>query len=366
MIAVDARFYARGHGIGRYTRCLVDGLAEALNGDLVCLSPASIGLRWPARTLTFGLSHRILWANVAVPILLRRTGADVYHALDNLALPLAAPKGQMKFVLTVHDLIPLYFPRGVGLGHRWYFRLAIPRVLRRADAVVVSSAATASRIISRFPGAKGKIRAVPLGVDTQLFRSIKSPQVRTPLRASHGSRGEYILFVGTLQANKDVARLIRAFRTVVQEQTELLLVIAGRGRDHERLVLEVARCGLQANVIFTGYVPDADLPALYSGARAFVFPSLEEGFGLPPLEAMACGAPVVASDIPVFREVLGPAAVLVEPASEASLAAGILAVLRKPAFASDLAQLGQERVRAFPWERTIRAVLQVYKNVREG
>jgi hypothetical protein len=84
MIAVDARFYARGHGIGRYTRRLVDGLAEALNGDLVCLSPASTGLRWPARTLTFGLSHRILWANVAVPILLRRTGADVYHALARI------------------------------------------------------------------------------------------------------------------------------------------------------------------------------------------------------------------------------------------------------------------------------------------
>lgn len=313
-----------------------------------------------------GLNHRVLWANMAVPILLRRARPSVYHALDNLALPLAAPKGEMKFVLTVHDLIPLCFPRAVGLGHHWYFRLAIPRLLKLADAIVVSSAATMSKITTRFPGVKSKIRTVPLGVDTDLFRPIAGTQIGARLQAKYGIRGEYILFAGTLQANKNVARLIRAFRILVQERADLLLVVAGRGQERHRLLQEVRGLGLERNVIFTGYLPDGDLPALYSGARAFVFPSLDEGFGLPPLEAMACGTPVVASDIPVFREVLGPAALLVDPRSEAGLAAGVMAVLEDPVLASDLVQRGRERARAFRWERTIRGVLEVYRDLQAG
>lgn len=366
LLAIDARFYSRGHGIGRYARHLVDGLAEALNGSLVCLSPVAGGPAGRHRTLAFGLSHRLLWANLIVPILLRRIGAAIYHALDNLSLPIIAPRGETKFVLTVHDLIPLRMPQAVAVGHRFYFHLAIRRLLELADAIIAPSMATASEITSRFPAVKRKIRIVPLGVDTNLFRPVVGPRVRAFLHARYGISGDYILFVGTLQANKDVGRLLRAFSILAREHDGLFLVIAGRGREHARLLQEVRRLGLAGKVIFAGYVPDEDLPSLYATARAFVFPSVGEGFGLPPLEAMACGTPVIASNIPVCREVLGPAAVWVDPYRETDLADAISTVLRDTVLASALVQLGQERARAFPWERSIRGVLQVYRDIQGG
>ena len=173
----------------------------------------------------------------------------------------------------------------------------------------------------------------------------------------------FILAVGVLQPRKNLARLVEAFAAVARSIPHQLVLVGKEGWAHDELQATIARAGLGSRIVFTGYVPDADLPGFYNAADVFVYPSLYEGFGLPPLEAMQCGTPVIAGDTSSLPEVVGDAGILVDPRDTGKIAAALADLLRDERERARLRELGFERAKRFSWEETARQTVEVYRDV---
>jgi glycosyltransferase involved in cell wall biosynthesis len=264
-------------------------------------------------------------------------------------------------VTTVHDLIPLRLPRLVPWRHRWAVRALLGSALRRARQVIAVSEATRGELLARYRLPADRVRVVPEAAAARF--TPPSAGVLAEARARHGLEAPYVLFVGLLEPKKNLPALLDAVarlrRAGAWGPTQLVLAGAP-GWGTEGLAAAAHRLGLDGTVRFLGAVADADLPALYGGALAFAFPSLWEGFGLPVLEAMASGTPVVASRRGALPEVTGGAALLVEP--EASpLAEALGSLLADRALRERLRAAGLARAAFFSWERTATETLSVYR-----
>lgn len=362
-IAIDARLWGEPRsGIGRYTRSLVETLAQLAPGERWILyldrpatsSPLPAGV--DARCLPW--PQRLLWTLWAAPRDLRAHPVDLFHGVTGFELP----AGRMcPLVTTVHDLIPLRFPRLVPWRHRWAVRCLLGGALRRAQQVIAVSEATRAEILARYPVSAAKVRVVPEAASVH-FRS-PSVATREAVRARYRLAAPYVLFVGLLEPKKNLGALLGAVARLRAARawgaTELVVAGAsGWGRD--RWSAEAHRLRLDGTVRFLGAVPDGDLPALYAEARVFVFPSLWEGFGLPVLEAMTAGTPVIASRRGALPEVTGDAALLVEPEA-VPLADALGRVLDDPLLRERLREAGLARAAQFSWERTATETLAVYR-----
>ncbi len=298
---------------------------------------------------------RILWEQTVLPVLLARSRAALLHAPAYVS-PILAP---CPTVLTVHDLHALTHPQFCLWSNRLHYRLLLPRSVRKAAAVIVFSEYTRRNVADAFPGAAGKLRVIPPGV-SGCFRRVTDPALLRKARLRYGLPASFLLFVGDLSARKNLAGLIRAFARVQGERPDLHLVLAGApGRDAAALDGEIRRQGVRHRVCRTGYVAPGDLPALYSSARAFVFLSHDEGFGLPPLEAMACGCPVVCSGGAPL-EICGDAAVACSPEDTLSVANAIRGLLDNPDFRNRQIERGYRKAAVFTWEKTVRETESVY------
>jgi glycosyltransferase involved in cell wall biosynthesis len=276
-------------------------------------------------------------------------------------LPVVHPR---RSVVTVHDLGYLYYPEAHRLLDRLYLDLSTRYNARAATHLIADSSATQHDLIERYGIEPDKITVVYPGYDQTIFQPVRDEGVIEAVKTRYGIAGDYILFVGTLQPRKNLIRLIEAFSNLQPPTSNLQLVIAGKkGWLYQEIFRQVEDLGLEKEVVFTGYVPEGDLPALLSGARLFVFPSLYEGFGLPVLEAMACGTPVVCSDASSLPEVAGDAAVLVDPLDVEGLAAAMERVLDDKELRANLIDRGFEQARKFSWERCARETLDVLENV---
>jgi glycosyltransferase involved in cell wall biosynthesis len=264
--------------------------------------------------------------------------------------------------VTIHDAIAFRYPEGYPWLNNLLHRRYVPATLGRVDAVITDSEYSRRDLqhVLRFP-ADG-IRVVPLGVADR-FRP-GTPEVKDRVIARYQLAAPFILSVGVQQERKNLGRLVEAFADLRSRLQTHKLVIAGHSIWRSRDVAEqVARLGLQDAVTLLGHVPDDDLPALYSAADAFVFPSLYEGFGLPVLEAMACGTPVVCSDSSSLPEVAGQAACLVDPMNVRAISDGMYRSLNDPDLRARLRVAGVERARTFSWDRTAGLTLDVYRSV---
>ncbi len=304
--------------------------------------------------------HPTVRANIFLGPMLARMGIQVFHSPDTLGFPLTSGRG-IALVATIHDLIPWMFPQAVTRKHRWIRCAILPFVVRRADRVIVDSHATSRDLLELFPEAARKVRIVHLGVDSRFAPA--PPQAVAALRSRLGLPTEYLLYVGVLSPRKNLERVFEAYALLQGGKEDLPpLVIAGKpGWLWRPIMRKVSDLGLQTRVVFCGFVPDEALPALLSGATLFLLPSLYEGFGLPVLEAMACGTPVVTSDCSSLPEVAGEAAVLVNPRSSEAIADGIRRLLGDASYRAELARRGLERARAFRWEDTARNTVAVYR-----
>jgi len=289
-------------------------------------------------------------------------------------------------VVTIHDLGYLYYPEAHRLVDRLYLNLSTRYNARAATHLIADSSATKRDLIERYGIEPDKITVVYPGYDVlslskgneTTFQPVRDEEAIEAVKARYGIAGDYVLFVGTLQPRKNLIRLIEAFspstrlrraqssrsgRRLSNPQSpisNLQLVIAGKkGWLYEEIFQQVEELELEGKVVFTGYVVAGDLPALLSGAGLFVFPSLYEGFGLPVLEAMACGTPVICSNASSLPEVAGDAALLVDPLDVEGLAAAMERVLGDEALRAELIERGFERARKFSWERCARETLDV-------
>jgi glycosyltransferase involved in cell wall biosynthesis len=277
-------------------------------------------------------------------------------------LPLFCP---VPALVTVHDLGYRYYPEAHRPFDRWYLDWTTRRHTRQARQIVADSQATKVDLVKFYGADSKRISVVYLGRDETLA-PVTDAQLIAATKAKYNITGDYLFYLGTLQPRKNLLRLVEAFNLAIKTsaQNNLRLVIGGRpGWLTADLFTLVERLGLTRQVLFPGYIADADKPALLSGALAYVFPSLYEGFGLPVLEAMACGTPVLTSNCSSLPEVAGDAALLVDPHQTAEITQGLIQLMTNPELRSLLAQRGHQQVQKFSWATAAEQVLAAVQAV---
>lgn len=297
------------------------------------------------------------WTPVAFPQDLRRRGIDLAHV--QYIIPPIAP---CPVVTTIHDVAFRRYPELFPLKHRLLLNLLIPFAAHHAAAVITGSEATRRDLMEFYGVPAEKVVVTPYAADP-IYRPMDRNAARRAVRSRLGVPGPYVLSVGVLQPRKNLPRLVRAYNRASRDFPHRLVIVGKEGWAGAELRQAVAQAPAGREPLFTGYVADADLPALYAGADVFAYPSLYEGFGLPPLEAMACGTPVLTSNVSSLPEVVGEAAVMVDPRDESALAAALRRLLSDPAGRERLAAAGIARARNFSWERTARETVAVYCRV---
>jgi len=268
-------------------------------------------------------------------------------------------------VITVHDLATLDFPEDYSPLYREYYRYLYPRVLPRIKGVITVSEYTRRRLLETYGLPPNRVHAIPLGVDHERFKP-QSPEAVRQMRDRLRLPQRYVLFLGTLSPRKNVAQLIRAWALLCESLTpDVHLVLAGgAGAAHVFGTNDLP--ALPPRTLLTGRVQESDLAPLLSGAEVFVFPSLYEGFGLPPLEAMACGTACITSNATSLPEVVGGAAIMVNPLDDHALAGALGSVLTDQARAHELRTKGLTRAQSFAWEKTAAATWDVLRREMEG
>jgi glycosyltransferase involved in cell wall biosynthesis len=359
-IGIDARLSGEPRsGIGRYTRALVEALVRQAPDEewLLYLDRPTAGLPDGVGTRCLPWPHRLVWTFWVLPRVLRREPIDLFHCVTGFELP---PGSGRQLVTTVHDLIAMRLPGLVPWRHRWAVRCLLGLALRRASRVIAVSEATRAELLARYRLPPGTVRVVHEAASPAFHPPAAA--ARAAVRARHGLRGPYVLFVGLLEPKKNLTAVLEAVAHLRREGAwgETTLVVAGADGWGPDPRTRAVGLGLEAVVRFLGPVADADLPALYAEACAFVFPSLWEGFGLPVLEAMAAGTPVITARRGALPEITGGAALLVEPAAR-PVAEALATLLADPGLQLRLRDAGLARAATFSWDRAATETLAVYR-----
>jgi glycosyltransferase involved in cell wall biosynthesis len=368
LIAIDASSVpALPAGAGRYTLSLVRALARIDHDhDYVIYARSHSlhelgGLGSTFEIVDLGSMSRVkryLWEQTALPFDLRRRRAALLHSPHHTT-PLLCPCPR---TVTVHDVTFFLIPERYPRSRRLYFQIATTISVKRARAILVPSASAADDLRAVLNPPAGRVHVTHEGVEA-LFRPATAEECLAVRKRFSLPEG-YLLSLGTLEPGKNRSTLLRALHSLVTEGRDLHLAIAGQtGWSGGSEAAEARELGLEGRVHFLGYVPHVELPALYSAASVFVFPSLHEGFGLPVLEAMASGTPVVTSNRSSLPEVAGDAALLVDPLNEAALAGAIGRILDEPPLVALLRQAGRERAAGFSWDACAEVTLAVYRKL---
>ena len=304
-----------------------------------------------------------LWTHVRLSWEMLLRPPDVLFVPSHV-LPIVHPR---RSVVTVHDLGFLSHPEAHTAFQNAYLRWSTRYNGRSAARVVADSQATRLDLIRHYRIDAGKIRVIYPGRDESLAR-VDDPVLLAGLRARMGLPEQYLLYVGTLHPRKNLVRLVEAFSAALPALPQGTgLVLAGKaGWLYDALLARVGELGLEERVLLPGYVADADLPALLSGATAFLFPSLYEGFGLPVIEAMACGVPVVCSNVSSLPEVAGDAALLVDPLDTGAWSSAMERVSNDERLRRDLVERGRRQITRFSWGRCAGEVLELLEEVGHG
>ena len=287
----------------------------------------------------------------------------LFHAAAHLLPKLT----QARSVFTLHDVAYRLYPQYHLLQNRLYLTLMMPRFLARADAVICVSEHTRRDALRYYPRLDpAKIHVIPEGVEPH-FRPPAHLAELAPIRAKYGLPERFILYVGTIEPRKNLPTLLEAYAVLRQHLPEVgLVIVGGKGWLYESFFQALKRLGLEQHVKLTGYVPEADLPKIIACARVFAYPSEFEGFGLPPLEAMACGVPVACSNASSLPEVVGDAGLLLPPHDGHAWQSALYNLLTDVELRSDLRERGLARARQFTWEETARRTLEVYQRVEQA
>ena len=363
-IGFDARLIS-SLGIGRYVSGLLPFLAEILRDRLVVIGGRNdVAL---LRALTKG--HAQLIVSNAPPYRLAEQSALLWD-LTKVRLPLVhfphynlplAYRG--RFVVTIHDLFSFGFPDiHSGPLPRRFNRVLITNAVTRAAAVIAPSQATSAEIADRFPSAQPRLMAIAEAADAR-FSAVRNPAAEAAWQRYFGIRPPFFLYLGQWKVYKNVLVLIQAFAEVIRGRPDVQLVIAGHDTRHPEI--PAAAASLPAgSVVFPGHLPDDAIADLYRSSAAVMVPSRAEGFGLPVLEGMACGVPVICSDLPVLRELADGVATFCDPSSATSFAAGMAAVL--DADDRDRIQRGVARAASYNWKTAAEQTVRIYERVLAG
>ncbi|HEX6383539.1 MAG TPA: glycosyltransferase family 1 protein [Anaerolineae bacterium] len=371
----------QGGGIGRYTRELVHALVsideENVYRFFSARQPSVLPVPNPIPSAPNTQFRRApfnerwlyrLWYRLRLPLPVQwLTGRlDLFHSPDFVLPPVS---GRIPTLLTVHDLSFIHYPATFPQELVTYLNEVVPRSIKRAAHVLADSQATKDDLLGIWQVAPEKITVLYSGVSST-FQPVTDASKLTAVREKYNlGKAPYTLSVGTIQPRKNYQMLIRAFAPVAANWPHNLVIAGGKGWLYQDMMAEAARQRLENRVRFLGFVDDADLPALYSAATLFVFPSLYEGFGLPLLEAMACGVPVITSNTSSLPEVAGKLAggqepaVLLSPHEQAAWTETIDQLLADSGRRAQLVAAGFQQVRRFTWTKAARRLLEIYRSL---
>jgi glycosyltransferase involved in cell wall biosynthesis len=349
----------------RYTAFIGDGRFTPSTSPSSC-SGGTSGHRSPGLALKLSRLPtsrpvvRIFWEQVVQPFALQKEGVDLLHALA-FVTPLLSP---CPSVVTIYDLSFLLYPESFKRAKRFYLGLFTRLSARRARRIIAISESTKRDVVRLLGVSPDKVEVVYCGI-VEAFRPLAEDQVAA-FRSERGLPERFILFVGTIEPRKNVTRLIEALADLRFAICDLRLVIGGaKGWFYQDVFARVEELGLEGQVVFPGYIPVSELPLWYNAAELFVYPSLYEGFGLPPLEAMACGTPVVAANTSSLPEVVGEAGLTVDPLDVEGLAEAMRRALGDGALRQEMRERGLERAKGFSWTKTAQETVQVYQRAME-
>ena len=371
VVDVSAAVHRRA-GLGRYAESLVRALSANIPEGLSLFYNREQGIaplegldHLPSKTVSLGYKpwRMAVWLGQMARIPFNRLvpGATLYHATEHLLMPLRG----VRTAMTVHDLIFRRLPEHHKALNRWYLNWTMPLYCRRADHIIAVSEATRRDLVLAYHLPPEKITVIHEAAAPHFQPQSEEAQSRA--RRTYGLPERYLLYVGTIEPRKNLDRLLAAWAPLYQSGDCPALVIVGRrGWLSDGFFAALEACPARAGVLLTGYVPDADLPAIYSAATAFVFPSLYEGFGLPPLEAMACGTPVICSNVSSMPEVVGDAALLIDPDDVPSLQHALRRIIGESDLACELRAAGVSRAAAFSWRRVADETIAVYQHLLAG
>jgi glycosyltransferase involved in cell wall biosynthesis len=348
-------------GVGYYTKRLLEALMDGAEGtDVVVLSnrPVPVTPRPPRLRVHEGgrFPLRSVWMQLSLPRILRALRPDVVHFTNYLA-PVAS---RVPYVVSIHDMTLSLMPECHTFKKRLLTSTLVPTVARRARLVLVPSEATRRDVVRLLGIARERTRVIPYAPSPRFAPAAEGAEA---VAARHGVRPPYFLYVGTLEPRTNVAAALRAFARVAADVPEHRFLLVGqRGWRCEDVFAEASSPALRDRVRFLDYVPEEDLPLLYTHATALVYPSLYEGFGFPVVEAMACGTPVLTSRSSSLAEIGEGAALLVDPRDEEEMAEALSALATRAALREDLRARGRARAAEFTWERTARETVAAYRD----
>ncbi len=358
-------------GIGRYTRGLIGALPALDEENSYRLFVAARGAEGPIPTGRNFVARRapltdretsLLWQRLRlpVPIELFLGRLDLFHSPD-FVLP---PVWHARTVLTVHDLTFLRVPQYAHPVLQQYLARVVPRSVHRADLILADSENTRRDVVELLGVPEERVRVIYPGVEAR-FQPVTAADVLAGVRQRYGLERPFILGLGTLEPRKNFSGLVEAFTRLLERRRlpHELAIAGGKGWLYEPIFERVRALGLDARVRFLGHVGDDDLPALYSLAACLAYPSFYEGFGIPPLEAMACGTPAVIARTSSLPEVGGEAALYVDPGDVESITDALDRVLHDEALRALLVAAGREHARRFTWEEAARALLDAYHSL---
>lgn len=358
-IGIDARlFNLNSTGIGRYTTCLILHLQKLntshtfylfTNRDL----PDNLFNR-NFKVINIPIKKNLLWIYIFLPFYIRKYKLDVYHGLTNFEIPFWKP---CKFIITMHDIIPLKHPNTVTLKYWIICKLLIGKALHKADKVITVSRFSKKEILGSYKIDEKKIIIISQAIE----KLSKGDTSNKNIVVSKN----YIMFVGRIESRKNIKNLLLAFCNLKKQISlpDLKLVIVGEdGGYFKQMKALINKLNMVKDVITPGFLPDNDVAALYKNAQCFVFPSLSEGFGFPPLEAMANGVPVICSDLPAIKENTENAVLYIDPYNVEMICEKMKVLLEDRKLRNDLVQKGLKQAAKFSWEKTAIKTLKVYEN----
>jgi glycosyltransferase involved in cell wall biosynthesis len=366
-IAIDAHSVGTGlAGNESYITNLIEALAEIDTRNrytLYVTRPEAIERfkdRWPNVSLRLTLPHTpLIRIPLTLSVELRKNPVDLLHVQFT-----APPLAPCPVVASIHDLSFEHLPETFKRRSRMQMRLTIRRTARTAAELVTISDYSKRDIVSTYGIDPGRVTVTPLAAPPHFAPVTDGTEIER-VRKAYGIRGDYILAVGSIQPRKNLARLIDAYAELVrmrgEENLPGLVLVGKRAWLFEETLRTAGRQQLQNQILFTGYVPERDLPALYSGALCFVYPSFFEGFGLPPLEAMQCGTPVITGNLTSLPEVVGDAGIMVDPLDVQAIKGAIALLIDDVDQRKRLRVKGLARAQAFDWRETARRTLEVYE-----
>jgi len=359
-------------GIGRYAVNLINNIAKILLGD----DRNTISIFYHKsfnKDLINKHSHvrfidkythiksNVLRKGIFLPFCIRDSDMNLFHGLDHVGIPFLYKAKKCRYVVTIHDLITKIYPDKFTMKHKLIQNNLLPLILGKADKIIAVSNSTKNDIIKFYPEYIDKIKVIHEGVEPQFFprneKEIKEKLNRYKIDF------KYILLLGTLEPRKNILRAIDAFIKLKQNKDieEKLVIVGRKGWLYKEILERINEMSFSSDVVFPGFVEDDDLPFLYSGAEIFLYPSLYEGFGLPILEAMACGTPIITSEYSSLPEVAGNAAILIDSTKTEEIAKALERLSGNRGLREELRKKGLKRAENFSWEKTAEKTLKLYE-----